>query len=318
MAEELMVSVVVPTFNERENVGILCERVDAALAGVKHEIIFVDDSRDDTPEVIRRLGGRDESEGVGLQTEKAAGRLDAGIEIAGKSDTYTESTGKSGTDTESTGKTDTEIGSCAHIRLRHRENGSGLATAVIEGFGMAQGKYIVVMDADLQHPPEILRPMYAAITAEGCDFCIPSRFIPGGSDGGLNLYRKFVSATARYIGKAMLSSIRKVSDPTGGLFMFRRECIDGADLRPIGWKILIEVLAMAKYDSICEIPYTFCEREHGESKLSAKVTKEYLQQVRMLRKREIKRGNVRVVRVSPKRLAELAAEGKQDENRVMK
>ena len=291
MAEEIMVSVVVPTFNERENVGILCERVDAALAGVKHEIIFVDDSRDDTPEVIRRLGGRDESEGTGQQTAKAA---------------------------DSPDKTDTGIGSCAHIRLRHRENGSGLATAVIEGFGMARGKYIVVMDADLQHPPEILRPMYAAITAEGCDFCIPSRFIPGGSDGGLNLYRKFVSATARYIGKAMLSSIRKVSDPTGGLFMFRRECIDGADLRPIGWKILIEVLAMAKYDSICEIPYTFCEREHGESKLSAKVTKEYLQQVRMLRKREIKRGNVRVVRVSQKRLAELVAEGKQDENPATK
>ena len=263
MAEEIMLSVVVPTFNERENVGILCDRVDAALAGVEHEIIFVDDSKDDTPEVIRGLG-------------------------------------------------------LPHVRLRHRENGSGLATAVIEGFGMAQGKYIVVMDADLQHPPEILRPMYAAITAEGCDFCIPSRFIPGGSDGGLSLYRKFVSATARYIGKAMLSSIRKVSDPTGGLFMFRRECIDGADLRPIGWKILIEVLAMAKYDSICEIPYTFCEREHGESKLSAKVTKEYLQQVRMLRKREIKRGNVRVVRVSPKRLAELAAEGKQGENPATK
>ena len=265
MAEEIMVSVVVPTFNERENVGILCERVDAALAGVKHEIIFVDDSTDDTPKIIAQI-----------QEKKP------------------------------------------HVRAYHRENKTGLATAVIEGFGMAQGKYIVVMDADLQHPPEILAPMYKAIEANKCDFCIPSRFIPGGSDGGLNLYRKFVSATARYIGKAMLSSIRKVSDPTGGLFMFRRECLDGADLRPIGWKILIEVLAMAKYDSICEIPYTFCQREHGESKLSAKVTEEYLQQVWMLRKREIKRGNVRVVRVSPKRLAELAAEGKQDENPVTK
>ncbi len=265
MAEEIMVSVVVPTFNERENVAILCERVDAALEGVEHEIIFVDDSSDDTPKIIAQI-----------QAENP------------------------------------------RVRAYHRENKTGLATAVIEGFGMAQGKYIVVMDADLQHPPEILRPMYAAITAEGCDFCIPSRFIPGGSDGGLNLYRKFVSATARYIGKAMLGSIRKVSDPTGGLFMFRRECIDGADLRPIGWKILIEVLAMAKYDSICEIPYTFCQREHGESKLSAKVTEEYLQQVRMLRKREVKRGNVRVVRVSPRRLAELAAEGKQDENPATK
>ncbi len=257
MSEEIMVSVVVPTYNERENVKILCERVNKALEKVPHEIIFVDDSSDDTPTIIAEIQRED-----------------------------------------------------PHVRAVHRENKTGLATAVLEGFGLSQGKYIVVMDADLQHPPEILAPMYAAITAEECDFCIPSRFIPGGSDGGLNQYRKFVSATARYIGKAMLSSIRKVSDPTGGLFMFRRECIDGADLQPIGWKILIEVLAMSKYDSICEIPYTFCQREHGESKLSAKVTKEYLQQVWMLRKREVKRGKVRIVRVSPKQLAELAAEGK--------
>ena len=253
MEEEIMLSVVVPTFNERDNIAILCERVGAALKGVEYEIIFVDDSVDDTPKVIAQI-----------QAENT------------------------------------------HVRAYHRENKTGLATAVLDGFGLAKGKYLAVMDADLQHPPEILRPMYAAITAENCDFCIPSRFIPGGSDGGLNLYRKFVSVTARYIGKAMLSSIRKVSDPTGGLFMIRRECIDGADLQPIGWKILIEVLAMAKYDSICEIPYTFCQREHGESKLSAKVTEEYLRQVRMLRKREIKRKQVRVVRLSEERIRELS------------
>ncbi len=138
----------------------------------------------------------------------------------------------------------------ANVRLYHRENGTGLATAVIDGFGMANGSYIAVMNADLQHPPEILCSMYAALIAKKCDFCIPSRFIRGGSDGGLNLYRKFVSWTARWIGKIILSSIRKISDPTSGLFMFRRECIENADLRPIGWKIMIEVLAMAKYNSV--------------------------------------------------------------------
>lgn len=243
------ISVVIPTFNESENVGTLCERIDTALEGIRHEIIFVDDSNDDTPQVI---------EGIMKDNE--------------------------------------------NVRLYHRENGTGLATAVIDGFGMANGLCIAVMDADLQHPPEILRPMYAAMVARKCDFCIPSRFIKGGSDGGLNPYRKFVSWTARWIGKIMLKSIRKISDPTSGLFMFRRECIKKADLRPIGWKIMIEVLAMAQYSRVCEIPYTFCEREHGESKLSAKVTKEYLVQVRGLKKRQIKHKDLVVIRIKPEKL----------------
>ena len=71
----------------------------------------------------------------------------------------------------------------------------------------------------------------------GADFCIPSRLIPGGDDGGLNWYRKFVSWTARKIGQVMLPCLRKISDPTSGLFMFRREVIENADLQPIGWKI---------------------------------------------------------------------------------
>jgi len=249
MKSKALISVVIPTFNERDNVGILCERIDKALRGISYEIVFVDDSNDDTPQVIEGLRQQD-----------------------------------------------------SRIRLCHRENGTGLATAVIDGFGLAAGKYIAVMDADLQHPPEILRSMYAALAIEKCDFCIPSRFIRGGSDGGLNLYRKFVSGVARYIGKIALSSIRKISDPTSGLFMFRRECITNADLRPVGWKIMIEVLAMAEYGSVCEIPYTFCRREFGESKLSAKVTKEYLVQVWGLRKRELKHKDLVVKRVSPEKL----------------
>ena len=120
---------------------------------------------------------------------------------------------------------------------------------------------------------------------EGYDFCIPSRFIPGGSDGGLNLYRKLVSGVARYIGKIALPCLRKVTDPTSGLFMIRREALKDADLQPIGWKIMVEVLAMCSYNSIIEIPYTFQDRESGESKISGKVTMEYLLQVKDLMKR---------------------------------
>lgn len=237
-----MLSVVVPTFNEKGNVENLVKQIGDALKGIEYEIVFIDDSTDETPEVLQKISEEND-----------------------------------------------------RVRYEHRVNESGLATAVIRGFRIAKGDFLACMDADLQHPPAILRPMYAALRS-GADFCIPSRLIPGGDDGGLNWYRKFVSGTARWIGKIALPCLRKVSDPTSGLFMFRKGCIANADLRPVGWKIMIEVLAMSEYSSIIEIPYAFQNRTSGESKLSSKVTMQYLQQVLALIFRASKRGGITVTR----------------------
>ena len=207
-------SVVVPTYNEAGNVGNLAEQIGDALKDIDYDIIFIDDSTDDTPEILKKMSEKN-----------------------------------------------------SHVKFEHRVGESGLATAVIRGFNIADGDFLACMDADLQHPPAILRPMYAAMMS-GADFCIPSRLIKGGSDGGLNIYRKFVSGTARWMGKAALPCLRKVSDPTSGLFMFRKKILDGADLQPIGWKIMVEVLAMTDYHLIVEIPYEFHDRTSGESKLS--------------------------------------------------
>ncbi|MCM1309051.1 MAG: glycosyltransferase, partial [Butyrivibrio sp.] len=149
-------SVVIPTFNEADNIKRLIEEIDAALQNVPYEIIFVDDSTDSTPRLLAEAAGLD-----------------------------------------------------SRIRFEHRENGSGLATAVLRGFELARGDYIAVMDADLQHPPIALRYMYCAMR-RGADICVPSRFIPGGSDGGLDFFRKFVSWTARYMGKILLRSLRRI------------------------------------------------------------------------------------------------------------
>ncbi len=242
------ISIVVPTYNEAENVGNLTNQIDYALRGIEYEVIFVDDSTDDTVAAIQ-----------------------------------------------------TVMNENPHVRMHHRDTEKGLATAVLKGFTLADGDYIAVMDADLQHPPAILRSMYAVMET-GADFCIPSRFIPGGSDGGLGPYRKLVSGVARYIGKIALPSLRKISDPTSGLFMFRRSVIDGADLRPIGWKIMVEVLAMGTYRTVVEIPYKFQARPAGESKLSSKVTVEYLKQVGQLMKRGRKQTKVTVTRWSASKL----------------
>ena len=245
------VSIVVPSYNEKDNVVNLVTQIDEALKGIDHEIIFVDDSTDDTPQVIEKV----------METNPG-------------------------------------------VRLKHRDDEKGLATAVILGFKIAEGDYLAVMDADLQHPPAILRSMYAALET-GVDFCIPSRFIPGGSDGGLNLYRKIVSGTARYIGKILLPCLRKITDPTSGLFMFRKEAIQNADMRPIGWKIMVEVLATADYSTVVEIPYKFQDRTEGQSKLSGKVTLEYLKQLFELMSRGKKQKGLKVSKLSETEMNEL-------------
>ena len=170
------------------------------------------------------------------------------------------------------------------VKVIHFSRNYGHEAAMIAGSDYSTGDGVICMDADLQHPPIVLKYMYKAMES-GADFCIPSRLIPGGDDGGLNWYRKFVSGTARKIGQVMLPCLRKISDPTSGLFMFRREVIENADLQPIGWKIMVEVLAMGTYSKVVEIPYKFQQRTEGESKLSGKVTLEYLKQLKNLRKR---------------------------------
>ena len=226
-----MLSIVIPTYNEGKNIQNLVSQIDDALSSIDYEIIFVDDSSDNTPDIIRDVAAHYPS-----------------------------------------------------VRLFHRTDEKGLATAVLKGFQIANGSCLACMDADLQHPPIALRYMYNAICS-GADFCIPSRFVPGGNDGGLNWYRKFISWTARKIGQIMLPCLRPLSDVTSGLFMFKKEVIEHAILSPIGWKIMIEVLAMGSYSKVVEIPYTFQQRFAGESKLSGKVTIEYLNQLLSLRKR---------------------------------
>ena len=249
-----MISIVVPTFNEKGNINPLLDRIDKALPGIDYEVIFVDDSNDDTPEVIK----------------KAA-------------------------------ETNT------HVVLHHRENEKGLATAVVKGFKLAKGDFVACMDADLQHPPEVLMDMYAAMLAHA-DMAIPSRLIPGGSDGGLDILRKIISGSARYIAKIILPCLRPISDPTSGLFMVKRELLEGAELNPIGWKIMVEVISQCNVKKILETPYSFHDRESGESKISLKVSFEFIQQLFNLRFNGKNNGkNMKVARWSPAKLAEKKA-----------
>lgn len=225
----MKVSIVIPTFNERDNVSAITERIQTVLleSGLvgDAELWFIDDSRDDTPELLAQLSRR-----------------------------------------------------YPLVHYIHREDRRGLGTAVVEGFSHCQGEYIIVMDADLQHPPELL-PVLIEKLEEGADVVVPSRFIPGGSDGGLNAFRKLVSWTARTIGRLAIRRLRHVTDCTGGFFGIRRGVIQNVDLNPIGWKILMEILVKGRYETLVEVPYAFTARDAGESKMTLSEQWNYLRHI---------------------------------------
>lgn len=130
------------------------------------------------------------------------------------------------------------------VRLVHRtgaEREGGLATAVTLGFKVARGRYIASLDADLQHPPEKLRELVDALS--DADVAVGSRYVPGGSTGGLSgPVRRLGSVGAKLLAQSLLPRARLSTDPLGGFFALRREVVDGVELRPIGFKILLEVL----------------------------------------------------------------------------
>jgi len=160
----------------------------------------------------------------------------------------------------------------------HRDNMRGLGTAVVEGFKKARGQYLIVMDADLQHPPELI-PQILEVLNKGTDLVIPSRFIIGGSDGGLNWQRKVVSWTARTLAGIALKKARPVSDCTGGFFGLHRKVVEGLSLNPIGWKILLEIIVKGSYKSFEEIPYAFHARQANLSKMNFKEQYNYIKHI---------------------------------------
>ena len=157
--------------------------------------------------------------------------------------------------------------------LHHRKPGereAGLSGAVIEGLKLATGTHVAVIDADLQHPPELLPRMLARSQSRGADIVVASRYVEGGSVNGLgDAARKLLSQGTRWFSRGLFHErIWNVQDPCSGFFIFRRALLENIELRPIGYKILLEVLMRTPWDFLDEVPYRFEERAGGASKAS--------------------------------------------------
>lgn len=158
----------------------------------------------------------------------------------------------------------------------------GLSTAVLTGLRSARGEFVCVMDADLQHPPEEIPAMLAAAQA-GKDVVVASRYTPGGSRAGLGgTGRRLVSRGATATARLMFSEARASSDPLSGFFLCRRGVIDGVEFRPVGFKILLELLVCAPGLAVHDLPLGFAARAGGASKANLRQGLLFLQHIRSL------------------------------------
>lgn len=224
-----VLSVVVPTRNESATAPLLIEQLSQVLADVPANVIFVDDSDDETSDVIERNGAQ------------------------------------SGLD----------------VQVVHREGArrrGGLSTAVVEGIRAADGQYVCIMDADLQHPPHLIVELLGKAQDASADIVIASRNIKGGSDEGLDgISRKAISWGARWLVKIMFPRrLRGVTDPLSGFFLVRRALVAETVLRPIGFKILLDILIRTGSRSVKEIPLQFQRRAGGASKATLSQGKDFL------------------------------------------
>ena len=152
------------------------------------------------------------------------------------------------------------------VKLIVRRDQRGLSSAVLAGFAQARSDRFVVMDADLQHPPEMIPALLTRLDSDDCDFVIGTRYGAGGAlDRDWPLRRRIISKFATLLARPLAP----LSDPMSGFFaLHRRTWEQAAPLDPIGYKIALELYVKGRCHRPAEVPFSFAARHAGESKLS--------------------------------------------------
>ncbi|WP_298228776.1 glycosyltransferase [Gryllotalpicola sp.] len=216
MSRSGLVTAVIPTRNEADNIRPLLARIAASVGTRPIEVLFVDDSTDGTPEQIELMAAE----------------------------------------------------STFPVSVLHRDRPTGgLGGAVLEGMRRANGAWVLVMDADLQHSPEVLPILIDTALTSEVDLVIGSRYLEGGSVEGLDgPLRVFFSQFGTHLAKALFPRrFRDVTDPMSGFFTVRLAAVPLSRVRPRGFKILLEILARSSL-RVAEVPAPLAARAAGESK----------------------------------------------------
>jgi dolichol-phosphate mannosyltransferase len=156
----------------------------------------------------------------------------------------------------------------------------GLSGAVLRGMAEARGDTFVVMDADLQHPPERINDLLTALDS-GADFALGSRYVSGGTtQEQWSLLRRINSRVATFLARPFCGAVR---DPMSGFFALRRSTFERAErMTPLGYKIGLELMCKARVKNVREVPIHFDVRARGESKLTIKQQFTYLEHLSRL------------------------------------
>ena len=160
------------------------------------------------------------------------------------------------------------------VRLLVRKGERGLSGAILEGWRHTDASILGVMDADLQHPPELL-PQLVASMEKGTDLAIGSRYTAGGEIGDWNVVRRLLSAAAVWVTLPIQRRGLRAHDPMTGFFMVRRTAVEEIPFQKSGFKLLLEVLVRARLRSVEEVPFAFGLRARGASKANSKVALAY-------------------------------------------
>lgn len=151
------------------------------------------------------------------------------------------------------------------VRVLHRTGARSLGGSVADAWEIARGDVLVLIDADLQHPPEIVPRLVAAIDG-GADVVVGSRYVHGGQVG-FGLGRKILSSAVTAAVRNLGGKAGLVLDPLSGCFAVRRSVVAGRNIRAAGFKVLMEVLRAGEFRQVREIPLDFGARKSGESNM---------------------------------------------------
>lgn len=232
------ISIIIPTYNESENIIRLLDKIKENLApNVFTEIIIVDDnSPDGTSNDVQKY----------IDGDVRPKRGNANF----KEKPYS-------------------------IKIINRKVKNGLIPAILEGVKLSCGDYVLIMDADFSHPPEMIPKIIEKLLDNSNSIVIASRYTKDGSIVGWPFKRRLISKAAAVIAKFGLN-VNNVTDPMSGFFAVPRPILENLKIDTKGYKILLEIIVKSKDIPIFELPYTFMDRKSGKSKMGSSVIFDYI------------------------------------------
>ncbi|MBI3300000.1 MAG: glycosyltransferase [Elusimicrobia bacterium] len=214
----LSVSVIIPSYNERENIAILVPQLHGVLAAREHEILVVDDrSPDGTGEVVEAMA-----------------------------------------------KTD------PRLKLLTKERREGIGAALRYGYDRGKNDVLFSLDADLSFDTREALKLLELIDG-GADLVLGCRHAGGGSYEAPNLKIKLKFMVSR-LGNAVVRALvgLDLHDYSANFRAIRREVWKKISTEENTNSLLLEMILKVKYCGfkIAEVPVSFVDRIHGQSKLN--------------------------------------------------